>query len=104
MSFKQVTNGDLSFRVRLREKDHFKEAQDAINEMLEMLTDKFGNIQIAGQQALKSFDELEKEVAELDDLTENKKGLFNLHRHLLETVIENASYFRLQDQTPTDEA
>lgn len=104
MSFHEVENGDLSFRVRLRKKDHFKDEQDAINAMIEMLANKVGSIQLASQQALKSFDELEKEATELDDLTETKKGLFRLHRHQLETVIDNATYFRVQDQTSTDEA
>jgi methyl-accepting chemotaxis protein len=104
MSFNQVTDGDLSFRVRLRKKDHFKDEQDAINAMIEMLADKVGNIQLASQKALQSFDELEKEVTVLEDLTETKKGLFSIHRHLLESVIDNASYFRVQDQASTDEA
>ena len=58
-SFEQVKNGDLSFRVRLRKRDHLKDEQAAINEMIEMLTEKLGNIQVASKQALKSFDELE---------------------------------------------
>jgi methyl-accepting chemotaxis protein len=102
ISFNQMKDGDLSFRVRLRKKDHLKDEQDAINEMLEVLAEKLGSIQLAGKQALKSFDELEKEVTEFDDLTETKKGLFSIHRHQLETVMDNALYFRLQEQSPTD--
>jgi methyl-accepting chemotaxis protein len=104
ISFNQVTNGDLSFRVRLRKKDHFKDEQDAINAMIELLADKVGSIQLAGQQALKSLDALEKKVIKPDDSTETTKGLFSIHRHQLETVIDNASYFRVQDETSTDEA
>jgi methyl-accepting chemotaxis protein len=103
-SFDQVTNGDLSFRVRLRKKDHFKDEQDAINEMIEMLADKVGSIQLASQQALKSLDAIEKKVIKPDDSTETKRRLFSILRRQLEIVTDNASYFRLQAQTPTDEA
>ncbi|MBL7177269.1 MAG: methyl-accepting chemotaxis protein [Desulfobacteraceae bacterium] len=103
MSFYQVKDGDLSFRVKLRKKDHLHDEEDALNEMIEVLANKLGSIQLASRQALKSFDELEEKVTEPDVLTEIKKGLFRVHRHQLETVIDNASYFRLQDQTPTDE-
>jgi methyl-accepting chemotaxis protein len=103
LSYNQVKDGDLSFRVKLRKKDHLHDEEDALNEMIEMLANKLGSIQLASQQALKSFDELEEKVTEPDVLAETKKGLFRVHRHQLETVIDNALYFRLQDQTPTDE-
>ena len=99
MSFEQVKSGNLSFRVKLRENDYLHEEENALNAMIEMLANKVGSMQLASQRALKSFDELEKTVTETSSLTGTDKGLFSVHRDQLDTLIDIAQYFRLEDQT-----
>ena len=95
-AFEQVRDGDLGFRVRLRNKDFLRHEEAVLNEMIETLAGKLGSIQLASLDAVKSLDELEQIVTRVSDLTETDKELLRVHRHHLETLMDTARYFRLQ--------
>jgi len=93
LAFKQVWKGDLAFRVKLRTKDYLHQEEETLNEMIDRLAEKFGNIQLAGLDALKSFGELEQKAS---GWTETDKELLGLHRRHLDTIMDAAQYFHLQ--------
>ena len=95
-AFEQLRNGNLGLRVKLREKDYLRREEKAINEMIETLSGKLRGIQLAGQDALGSLDELEQIVATVSDLTETDKEVLRVHRHHLDTLMDTARYFHLE--------
>ena len=95
-AFEQVRDGHLGFRVKLRNKDFLRHEEAVLNEMIETLAGKLGSIQLASLDAVKSLDELEQIVTRVSDLTETDKELLRVHRHHLETLMDTARYFRLQ--------
>ena len=95
-AFEQLRNGNLGLRVKLREKDYLRREEKAINEMIETLSGKLRGIQLAGQDALGSLDELEQIVATVKDLTETDKEVLRVHRHHLDTLMDTARYFHLE--------
>jgi methyl-accepting chemotaxis protein len=95
VAFGQIRKGDLSFRVRLREKDYLHEEEKAFNEMLEKLAEKIGGIKSAGVGAMESLDELENGINEMGELKDINKGALIDLREQLETLMENSDYFVL---------
>jgi methyl-accepting chemotaxis protein len=95
VAFGQIRKGDLSFRVRLREKDYLHEEKKAFNEMLEKLAEKIGGIKSAGVGAMESLDELENGINEMGELKDINKGALIDLREQLETLMENSDYFVL---------
>jgi DNA-binding FrmR family transcriptional regulator len=82
--------------VKLREKDYLRREEKAINEMIETLSGKLRGIQLAGEDALGSLDELEQIMATVSDLTETDKEVLRVHRHHLDTLMDTARYFHLK--------
>ncbi|MCD4716929.1 MAG: methyl-accepting chemotaxis protein [Desulfobacterales bacterium] len=95
VAFGQIRKGDLSFRVRLREKDYLHEEEKAFNEMLEKLAEKIGGIKSAGVGAMESLDELENGINEMGGLKDINKGALIDLREQLDTLMENSDYFVL---------
>jgi hypothetical protein len=82
--------------VKLREKDYLRREGKAINEMIEVLSGKLRGIQLGGQDALGSLDDLEQIVATVSDLTETDKEVLHVHQHHLGTLMDTARYFHLE--------
>jgi len=95
-AFEKVRNGDLSFQVKLREKDYLRQEEKVLNEMIEILKGKVGSIQLASQDALKSLTKLEQRVNDVSNWTEADKELLRVHRQHLEGLINTTGYFQLQ--------
>jgi methyl-accepting chemotaxis protein len=93
LTFEQVRSGDLSFRVKIRNKDYLHPEEAVLNEMIEMLAGKLGTIQLASLDALKSLGELEQKA---DGWTETDKELLRLHHQHLDRLTDTARYFQLQ--------
>ena len=93
LTFEQVRSGDLSFRVKIRNKDYLHPEEAVLNEMIEMLAGKLGTIQLASLDALKSLGELEQKA---DGWTETDKEFFQVHRQHLDTLMDAVRYFQLQ--------
>ncbi len=93
LTFEQVRSGDLSFRVKIRNKDYLHPEEAVLNEMIEMLAGKLGTIQLASLDALKSLGELEQKA---DGCTETDKELLRLHHQHLDTLMDAVRYFQMQ--------
>jgi len=99
-AFEEVQKGNLGLRVKLREKDYLRREEKAINEMVETLSGKLRGIQLAGQDALRSLDELEQVVTKKGDLTGTDREVLRVHRRHLDTLMDTARYFQLEtDET-----
>jgi methyl-accepting chemotaxis protein len=96
-AFEQVQNGNLGFRVKLRAKDYLRREEEALNEMIEMLAGKLRGIQLASLDAVKSLGKLEQKITKVSGLTKPDKELLRVHRQHLDTVIDAAGYFQLQE-------
>lgn len=99
-AFEEVQKGNLGLRVNLREKDYLRREEKALNEMVETLSGKLRGIQLAGQDALRSLDELEQIVTKKGDLTGTDREVLRVHRRHLDTLMDTARYFQLEtDET-----
>ncbi len=67
------------------------------NEMMAVLDEKWGNIQMTVPYALKSLDALEQSVAELSGWRDADQKLLQNHRKHLEALSDHAQYFRLKE-------
>jgi hypothetical protein len=97
-AFAMVSEGDLSFRVKLRKKDHLFREEVAFNEMMDVIAEKWRNIQITVPEALKSLDAIEKSVAEMGGRQDTDQKLIDKHRQNLAALSEGVQYFRLNEQ------
>jgi len=100
MAFRQVRGGDLSYPIKLRDGDYLHPELKTLNEMIQALAEKLGGIQQAGENALKSFKELENHAAGGSTLKDTHQALLDAHRRQLEGLVETALYFRVQRPEP----
>ncbi len=101
--FQQVGSGDMSFTVKIREKDYLHQEEAALNEMLVMVAGKVRTIQKAGAEALKSLGELERQVDQVPNWSETHKEVMRRHRRRLETLLDTANYFRVNKAEQEDD-
>jgi hypothetical protein len=62
-----------------------------------MLAGKLRGIQLASLDAVKSLGKLEQKITKVSGLTKPDKELLRVHRQHLDTVIDAAGYFQLQE-------
>jgi methyl-accepting chemotaxis protein len=94
-AFGRVRDGDLSQRVRLRDKDYLHDEEKTLNEMIDRIAEKIDTASRAGSDALGSLDELKRAVGAAEGLNPIWEELFASHRRNLETFLETVRYFRL---------
>lgn len=95
---KEIRKGYLNFRVKFREKDYLKQESEVFNEMMDVLSEKWGSVQSVSQDALKSLNVLEQSVKEVSDWHEKQQELLKTHRQHLESLVDKARYFRLSTE------
>lgn len=93
--FRKVSRGDMSVRMKIRSKDYLIREAELFNEMLEVLSHKWGTIQSAGQDALNSLTTLERLISELGVKDESLGLLLQEHRAKLKFLAEQYKYFKL---------
>ncbi len=101
--FEQVGKGQLSFRVKIRERDYLHQEEAALNEMLGMVAGKVKSIQQAGAEALKSLVELEKKLNQVPSWGEPHKAAMRHHRQRLEKLLNTAQYFHVSEPEEMDD-
>jgi len=94
-AFSKITNGCLNFRVKLRKKDYLHREEAMINEMIDVFARNWGSVQDIGMDALRSLEDLERSVSEMDAWEEAHQLLLHTHRLHLENLVEKTRYFRL---------
>ncbi len=93
--FRKVSRGDMSVRMKIRAKDYLIREAELFNEMLDVLSQKWGTIQSTGQDTLNSLTSLERLISELGVKDESLKLLLEEHRAKLKFLAEQYQYFKL---------
>jgi methyl-accepting chemotaxis protein len=93
--FERMRDGHLDFRIKIRKNDFLHKEEQAINEMIEALAGKIGNIQVASNDSLKSLNELKEMLTEVSEHRGKSKELLDTHSRHLDTLADAARYFRL---------
>jgi hypothetical protein len=104
VTFSEIVKGNIALRVKLREKDYLKEEGDKLNEMLDVLKEKWGGVQSYGLEALESLSVLEKTAKDRSGSIEDYQKLLEEHRMILEEVVNQTRYFRLSDEVKEQQA
>lgn len=94
-AFEQVEEGDLSLRVKLREKDFLHEEERILNGMIGRIDERIGAAKEAGLRALDSLNELGKIPGDADRPLPSREELLTGHRRDLNDLMEAIGYFRL---------
>jgi len=103
-AFNKVGKGDLNFRVKLRTKDYLNKEEEMFNEMIDAIASKWRDIQSTSEQALKSFDALEKSASKTSGRQRLPQRVLKTHRKNLETLMSKSKYFRLEIEEKKDQS
>jgi len=95
-AFAKISRGEMNFQVRLREKDYLTQEAKMFNEMIKVITEKWGGMQKLSLDALKSLEILEESVAKMSGWQDLNRELLKAHRKLLENLVDKTRYFELK--------
>lgn len=96
MAFKEVRDGNLDYRVKLRKMDHLHQEAAMLNEMLDVISEKLGNIQAMGQDTLQLLNKLEGDTMEKNGQIEPDRGRLTGLRQCLDELVASAGYFKTE--------
>jgi hypothetical protein len=94
----------MSVRMKIRARDYLIREAELFNEMLEVLSHKWGTVQSAGQDTLNSLTNLERLISELGVKDESLGLLLQEHRAKLKFLAEQYEYFKLTTVEPENRA
>ncbi len=97
VAFEQVREGDLGLTVRIREKDFLHLEEESLNAMLETIARRIGSIMEASQEAMESWQRIERREKERLDGSEPDMEALRLHRQSIEKLRETVQFFRLRN-------
>ena len=92
ITFKDVRNGNLDNRIKLRKKDFLLEEADVINDMFDVINQKISDIQTKGQDALNLLTKLEQGKMENGEIELDKENISAI-RNKLDGLVASANYF-----------
>jgi len=101
--FQKISKGDLSCRVKLRKRDYLHQEKVLFNEMMDVFTEKWGSMQIAVQDALKSLNVLEQAAKEKSGWRDTDQKLIQKPIQDLKALADHAQYFRLREGEEPEE-
>jgi len=99
-AFSKITSGCLNFRVKLRRKDYLHREEALVNEMIDVFARNWGIVQDIGLDALRTLEDLERSVPDMDSWEETHQELLRTHRQHLEKLVDKTHYFRLTAEEP----
>jgi methyl-accepting chemotaxis protein len=97
-AFEQVRNGNLLLRVKTRKKDYLQTEEDALNNMLEVLSGKLESIKEATEEAFKSIDELERAARKGNEWSKPQIDMLCAHREHLQRLVTEVQFFRSENE------
>lgn len=97
-AFEQIKSGTLPLRVKTRNKDYLQTEEQALNNMLEVLSGKLEIVREATKEAFQSIDELEKAANMGNGWTKAQMDLLRAHRDHLERLVSEVRFFRSQNE------
>jgi phage-related tail protein len=84
--------------VKTRNKDYLQTEEEALNNMLEVLSGKLELVREATKEAFESVDELEKAANMGNGWTKAQVDLLRTHRDHLERLVSEVQFFRSQNE------
>jgi methyl-accepting chemotaxis protein len=97
-AFEKIAEGNLSFLVKLRKKDYLDSEAMKLNQMIDVLAEKWESMQTASLDALRSIELVEQSFAAHGDEKKENLRLLELHRQHLKILTDQVQYFRLNDE------
>ena len=88
----------MNFLVRLRKKDYLDPEVQKLNKMMDVLAEKWENVQTACLDSIKSLEELEQSIAKKSTNEKEIRQNLQIHPKRLESLIGQVGYFRLSDE------
>lgn len=97
-AFEKISEGKLNFLVRLRKKDYLDPEAQKLNQMVDVLAEKWENVQTAGLDSIKSLEELEQSIVKKNEDETEIRQYLQTHRKHLESLIGQVGYFQLSNK------
>lgn len=97
-AFERISEGQLNFLVRLRKKDYLDPEAKKLNQMIDVLAEKWEKIQTTCLDAVKSIEDLEQSMTQEHGDTKKIQQCLKLHRQQLESLMGQVKYFSLSDE------
>ena len=97
-AFEKISEGKLNFPVRLRKKDYLDPEAQKLNQMIDVLAEKWENVQAASLDSIKSLEELEQLIVKKNEDETEIRQYLQTHRKHLESLIGQVGYFQLSDE------
>ena len=102
-AFSRIGNGDLSFRVKIRKSDYLQREEEALNQMIEGLSERCENLQQAGLRTQESLSAIEQESTQISGGREPDRQLLQEHRQHLAGLLKQVQDFRLSKEDEEEE-
>jgi methyl-accepting chemotaxis protein len=102
-AFSKIGNGDLNFRVKIRKSDYLHREEEALNQMIEGLSERCESLQQAGLRALASFSAIEQTPSETSGGQDSDQQLLDKHRRHLADLLEQVQHFQLSDKDKVEQ-
>lgn len=102
-AFSKIGNGDLNFRVKIRKSDYLHREEEALNQMIEGLSERCESLQQAGLRALGSFSAIEQTPSQISGDQDSDQQLLQEHRQHLADLLEQVHRFRLSDEDKVEQ-
>ncbi len=97
-AFEKISEGKLNFLVRLRKKDYLDPEAQKLNQMVDVLAEKWENVQTASLDSIKSLEEFEQSIVKKNEDETEIRQYLQTHRKHLESLIGQVGYFQLSDE------
>ncbi len=94
LTFRDVRNGNLDNRIKLRKNDFLLQEAEVINEMFDVINQKIKNIQEKGQTALTILNEYEQSQVKNNIKNEPDTSRISMLRQNLNELIDSSKYFK----------
>ena len=96
-AFEELENGKIRFPFKIREKDYLGKEEESFNKMLKSLLARFERIKEAAEGAIRSMDDMEKEMSRGLDPERSPRELMRIHRDHLARLAGEIRFFQTED-------
>jgi len=93
----------LHSRVKIRKSDYLHREEEALNQMIEGLSERCESLQQAGLRALGSFSAIEQTPSQISGGQDSDQQLLQEHRQHLADLLEQVHRFRLSDEDKVEQ-
>jgi hypothetical protein len=84
--------------VKIRKSDYLHREEEALNQMIEGLSERCESLEQAGLRALESFSAIEQTPSQISGGQDSDQQLLQEHRQHITDLLEQVRHFRLSDE------